>query len=72
MKAAKKAVVVIMGNSDATDEELTTPFTGAEALINLRPLMYQSANPHNDVPFTPNHLLHCTWTGYFLLKQLKK
>jgi len=30
---------VIMGNSDVTDEELTTAFTGAEALINSRPLM---------------------------------
>ena len=64
MKAAKKAIVVIMGNSDVTDEELATAFTGAEVLINSRPLMYQSANPYNDVPrLTPNHLLHCTWTN---------
>ena len=32
-------------------------FTGAEALINSRPLTYQSANPEDDIPLKPNHLL---------------
>ena len=54
-----------MGNSDVTDEELTTAFTGAEALINSRPLTYQSANPQDDVPLTPNHLLHGQIGGIF-------
>ena len=35
-----------------------TAFTGAEALINSRPLTYQSANPSDDVPLRPNHFLH--------------
>jgi len=31
-------------NAEVTDEELMTAFCGAEALINSRPLTYQSAN----------------------------
>ena len=37
IKAAKQAVIAILGNSDVTDDELMTAFTGAEALINSRP-----------------------------------
>ena len=62
IKAAKKAIV---GNSDVTDEELMTAFTGAEALINSRPLTYQSANPQDDVPLTPNHLICGQLGGMF-------
>ena len=56
IKAAKRAVYMILGDADITDEELMT-FTGAEALMNSRPLTYQSANPEDDVPLTPNHFL---------------
>ena len=55
IKGAKRAVYAILGNADITDEELMTAFTGAEALLNSRPLTYQSANPEDDVPLTPNH-----------------
>ena len=57
IKAAKRAVYAILSNADITDEELSTAFTGAEALLNSRPLTYQSANPDDDVPLTPNHFL---------------
>ena len=57
IKAAKPAVNAVLGNADVTDEELTTAFTGAEALLNSRPLTYQSANPEDDIPLTPNHFL---------------
>ena len=57
IKAAKRAVNAVLGNADVTDEELTTAFTGAEALLNSRPLTYQSANPGDDIPLTPNHFL---------------
>ena len=63
--AAKKAIVAILGNSDATDEELMTAFTGAEALINSRPLTYQSANPQDDISLTPNYFLHGQLGGMF-------
>ena len=45
IKGAKRAVYAILGNTDVTDEELMMAFSGAEALLNSRPLTYQSANP---------------------------
>ena len=57
VKAAKRAVNAVLGNADVTDEELTTAFTGAEALLNSRPLTYQSANPEDDIPLIPNQFL---------------
>ena len=65
IKAAKRAVMAILGNADVTDEELMTAFTGAEALINSRPLTYQSADPEDDIPLTPNHLIHGQIGGKF-------
>ena len=58
IKAAKRAIYAILRNADVTDEGLMTVFTGAEALINSRPLCYQSADPKDDTPLTPNHFLH--------------
>ena len=55
IKSAKKAIQAILGCADITDEELITAFTGAEALINSRPLTYRSANPKDNTPLTPNH-----------------
>ena len=57
IKSAKRASFAILGSADVTDDELVTAFTGAEALINSRPLTYQSANPSDDTPITPNHFL---------------
>ena len=57
IKAAKKAIFAILQNADVNDEELLTAFTGAESLINSRPLTYQTANPKDNVPLTPNHFL---------------
>ena len=65
IKSAKKAIQAILGNADITDEELMTAMIGAEALINSRPLTYQSANPADDVPLTPNHFLHGQIGGQF-------
>ena len=42
-----------------------TAFTGVEALINFRPLTYQSPNPSDNVPLTPNHFLHGQIGGQF-------
>ena len=44
IKSAKKAMYSQINNSDITDEELMTTITGAEAMLNSRPLTYQSAN----------------------------
>ena len=65
IKAAKRARYAILGNASVTDEELMTAFTGAEALINSRPLTYQSANPLDDVSLTPNHFLFGQVGGQF-------
>ena len=64
MKAPKKAIYVVLSSSDVTDEELITLVTGAESLLNSRPLTYQSANI-KDVPLTPNHFLHGPMGGQF-------
>ena len=40
IKSAKRAINAILGNADLTDQELIIAFTGAEALINSRPLTY--------------------------------
>ncbi|XP_014675861.1 PREDICTED: uncharacterized protein LOC106815849 [Priapulus caudatus] len=58
IKSAKRAIYAILQNADINDEELLTAFTGAEALLNSRPLTYQSANPADNTPLTPNHFLH--------------
>ena len=42
-----------------------TAVIGAEGLFNSRPLTYQSANPADDVPLTPNHFLHGQVGGQF-------
>ena len=65
IKVAKRAVHAILSNADITDEELHTAFVGAEALINSRPLTYQSANPKNETPMTPNHFLIGQMGGKF-------
>jgi len=57
IKSVNRATYEILGTADMTDEELMTVFTGAEALINSRPLTYQSANSSDDTPITPNHFL---------------
>jgi len=54
IEAAKRATFAILGNADAKEEELMTAFAGAEALVNSKPLTYQSASPSTDyLPLTP-------------------
>ena len=58
LKAAKKAIYAILSSADVTDEELLSAVVGAEGLINSRSLTYQSVNPQDPVPLTPNYFLH--------------
>ena len=68
IKSAKRAINAILGNADITDEELMTTIIGAEGLINSWPLTYQSADPADDTPLTPNHFLHGQVGGQFAPK----
>ena len=54
VQADKKSIYAVVGHRDVTDEELITVFTGLESLLNSRPLTYQSLDPRDDVPLTPN------------------
>ena len=65
IKSAKKAIQAILGKAGINDEEFTTAIIGAEALINSRPLTFQSANPADDVPLTPNNFLPGQVGGQF-------
>ena len=65
VKAAKKAIYVVVGERNVNDEELITAFAKVESRFNSRPLTYQSSDPRNDVPLTPNHFLHGQMGGQF-------
>ena len=65
IKAAKRALKAILTNANVSDEELMTAISGAESLLNSRPLTYQTANVEDDVPLTPNHFLHGQMGGTF-------
>ena len=65
IKAAKLAINAQLRDSDVSDEELISIVTGAESLINSRPITYQSSNPKDDCPLTPNHFLHGQLGGSF-------
>ncbi|XP_053373983.1 uncharacterized protein LOC128546731 [Mercenaria mercenaria] len=65
IKSAKRATYAILQNASVTDEELMTAFAGAEGLINSRPLTYQTSNPADCIPLTPNHFLHGQIGGKF-------
>ncbi|XP_065186610.1 uncharacterized protein LOC135817366 [Sycon ciliatum] len=57
VKSAKRAIFAILAGAEVNDEELATAITGAEALLNSRPLTYQSADARDLLPLT-NHFLY--------------
>ena len=63
--AVKRAIYRILSKADITDEEVSTAFTGAEDLLNSRPLTYQIADIKDDIPLTPNHFLYGIAGGEF-------
>ena len=65
IKAAKRALKTILKDANVSDEELMTAITGAESLLNSRPLTYQTANVDDAVQLTPNHFLHGQMEGRF-------
>ena len=65
VKSAKRAIYGVLGNSEVTDEELITAFSGVKSLINSRLLTYQTTDSRDDTPPTPNHFLHGQMGGDF-------
>ncbi|XP_065640477.1 uncharacterized protein LOC136073053 [Hydra vulgaris] len=65
IKAAKRAIYSQLGNADITDKELITAFAGAEKLTNSGPLTYQSSDPKDCTPLTPNDFLFGQIGGKF-------
>ena len=57
IKTAKRSISAILKSASIRDEELLTAFTIAEGMINSRPLTYQSTDPKDELPLTPNHFL---------------
>ena len=49
-----------------------TAFTGPEALLNSRPLTYQSASPEDDMRLTPNDFLFGQVGGQFAPESVDK
>ena len=65
IKPAKREVYDQFKNPDINDEELLSAFAGAEVLINLKTLIYQSVDAHDVSPVTPNHFLFGQLGGQF-------
>ena len=58
VKAVKKVLYAVLGTGNIPDEELITTCAGVESLLHSRPISYQSADLHNEVPLTMNNFLH--------------
>lgn len=54
--SARETVYDQLKNTNITDEGLLSPLARAEGLIKFRPLTYQSAELHDVVSLTLNHL----------------
>ena len=65
IKAAKKAIYVILDSADVTHEELLSAIVGVEGLVNSTPVTYQSSSPPDLTPLTPKHFLHGQMGGRF-------
>ena len=72
IKAAKRAIYAILNCADITDEELLSAVIGTEGLMNSRPLTYQSTNPSDLTPLTPNHFLCGQFGGKFAPETVDK
>ena len=70
IKSAKKAIRAVLGNATINDEELLSTIIGVEDLLNSRPITYQTANPEDDLPLTPNHFIHGRVGGHFAPKSV--
>ena len=63
IKAAGRSMANVLSNADLTNEELMAAMVGAEALMNSRPITYQSSNEDDPEPLTPDHFLFNQFGG---------
>ena len=58
IKMTKRATYAILSKADITEKNLQSAFLGAEALLNIRPQTFQSANNNDLTLLTPGHFLY--------------
>ena len=58
IKTSKKAIYAVLAGADINDEELMSAFSGAEEIVNSRPITYQTSDAADELPLTPNNFLH--------------
>jgi hypothetical protein len=66
IKSAKKALRAVLKDADFTDLEFMSALTGAESIVNSRPLTFQSYDPNDMTVLTPSHFLHGRLDGQVL------
>ena len=57
IKSGKRAIYAILKEAHVNDAEIQTVFTGAESLLNSRPLTTVSGDVNDETTLTPNHFL---------------
>lgn len=58
IKSAKIAMMAVLKNQLVSESVLRTVIIETEGILNSRPLTYNSADPKDLTPLTPNHFLH--------------
>ena len=58
IRSVRKIMQSLMNEQSFTDETLHTLLCEVECIINNRPLVPVSADPKDELPITPNHILH--------------
>lgn len=64
VKSCKRALFSVLKNREFSDAMLIAAATGAEDIVNSRPLGYQSNNPTDFRALTPNMFLHGRLDGF--------
>jgi hypothetical protein len=63
IKSSKRAIRAVLRDQDVTDNELSTIFSGAEDILNSRPLTFQNNDPNDFTVLTPAMFLHGRMDG---------
>ncbi|XP_043198840.1 uncharacterized protein LOC122368706 [Amphibalanus amphitrite] len=58
IRSVRKILSGLLREQTFTDETLTTFLCEVESIMNNRPLVPVTSDPRDDLPLTPNHLLH--------------